>query len=126
MRWATIAAHQGLQLRKGCNSEGAVAWPLGAGVSQQMQLLQIIVALQAAHAREGCCVDEVGGEVQLLQALALLEVLHLGDIVQRQVEVPELLQRQRSRGWKDTVSQRYKMETGDVVLDWIFCAGFYL
>lgn len=51
-----------------------------------------------AQAEQPRQVDKVGGEVQAAQALAALQVLHPRDVVQRQVQVLQLLHGSMERG----------------------------
>jgi hypothetical protein len=48
-----LLAIQTLQVRQSGHHKGPVAWPAGAGVAQQVQLLQLLILLKAAGRTAG-------------------------------------------------------------------------
>jgi hypothetical protein len=76
-----VNTYQLLQLRQRGYHILPVAWPVCARVAQQVELLQEQVGLQAVQRQQPCLGHKVDCEVELLQGLAALQVLQLGDVV---------------------------------------------
>ena len=81
-----------MKLREECDDVGPIVLPAGTWVAQQVKLLELAVALQAGQGQQPCLGNEVHGQIQLPQRLAALQVLDLGQVVDRYVQVLKLLQ----------------------------------
>lgn len=90
------AAHQLCELRQLAHNVLPVAVPVCAGVAYEEELPQVVVSCKAGYAEQACLGHKVEREVQLLQRLAALQVLHLGDVVDSQVQVLQVLQAARA------------------------------
>jgi hypothetical protein len=70
----------------------AVARPVGAGVSHEVHISQVLIGAQRVKRQQTLLRYEIHCEVQLVQRLAALQVLNLGDVVQGQIQVLQLFQ----------------------------------
>ena len=67
--------------------------PLSTWVPQQVYFGKVLIALEALYGQQTSFIKKIHSEVKFLQGLASLQILYLGQVVDGNIEVLQLLQK---------------------------------
>lgn len=93
----TPPTYQVRELRKDGDDVGSIVSPFGAGVALKMELSQRPVAGKVRHGGQAAQPDEVESQIQTLQRLAPGQALDRAQIVDRQVQILQILQNKAAK-----------------------------